>query len=310
MRHLLLAVSLLILRTGLAQTPAFSHYKAPYQTYNDGVRLAKDSIWDEPFNLPINDYRLPLGFNLNLFGVEWDTVYLDQCMIVIPGDTSEVWAGLYHDFCDRGKGGRRPISPISHKTVGSSPNRIVKIQWRNVGFYDDYIVNSRCIDSANVQIWIYEGLNKVEVHFGKSYLANRSLTLPDGVGVVCGEVGDLNSKKGFALTGNTESPAIGDFETGFMGGWPKDSQVYVFQHNPANKTKKTELTQNSYYHDNVLYSRNAVANKVEVFDNTGRLIYTSAETSNSYTLPELQKGVYSAILHFGQRHEMVRFISS
>lgn len=310
-RFLILCFLMIVHSCIYAQDVNITSGKAAYISFNDGKRLAKDSIWDEPLNWPASEHKIGLGFNLQFFGVEWDTVYVDQGMIIIPGDTSEVWIGLYHDLCDRGMGGRRPVSPVSFKTDGSAPNRIVKIQWRNFGFYDDYIINSRCNDSGNLQIWIYEGQNKTEMRFGKSYLANRTVTLPDGVGVVCGEVGDFGGQKGFSLTGSPDFPSKGDFETGFMNAWPKDSTVYTFTSSSAtNNIRFIQKQSTAWVYGQDIYTPGKSLKKITLYNAAGQTVWALNTAERKNRLPELKAGIYRAVIQYPGKQELLSFIIS
>ncbi|WP_284652025.1 BNR-repeat neuraminidase N-terminal domain-containing protein [Flavobacterium terrisoli] len=48
------------------------------------------------------------------------------------------------------------------QTVGSSPNRIVKIEWANLKSFSTFVNPN----TGNVQVWLYETSNKVEIRYG------------------------------------------------------------------------------------------------------------------------------------------------
>lgn len=65
-------------------------------------------------------------------------------------------AGLSMDYAskDRGK--------ILYEVSGNAPSRIFKVEYNNVGLFDDTLD----VDSLNFQIWLYEGSNAIEYRAG------------------------------------------------------------------------------------------------------------------------------------------------
>lgn len=59
---------------------------------------------------------------------------------------------------------------IAQATEGSSPNRIFKIEWGNMGFVYDTLGN----DSVSYQVWFYEKDGIIEYHYGPSSVKNPS----------------------------------------------------------------------------------------------------------------------------------------
>lgn len=78
---------------------------------------------------------------------------------------------LGSDFVDRGfVGDTISMSPVRYELTGTSPNRIFKLEFFNAGLYDEYYLYSTLTDSVNFQIWLYEGPDMVEFHYGDAYM--------------------------------------------------------------------------------------------------------------------------------------------
>ncbi|WP_124636272.1 T9SS type A sorting domain-containing protein [Taibaiella sp. KBW10] len=66
--------------------------------------------------------------------------------------------GLSMDYESKNRG------KVLYETTGSSPSRIFKVEYRNIGLFDDTLN----VDSLNYQIWLYEGSNAIEYRAGYS----------------------------------------------------------------------------------------------------------------------------------------------
>jgi len=51
---------------------------------------------------------------------------------------------------------------LLYETTGTAPNRILKIEFKNVGLYNDTLA----VDTMNFQTWLYETTNVIEYHVG------------------------------------------------------------------------------------------------------------------------------------------------
>ena len=67
------------------------------------------------------------------------------------------------------------LSNLSYKTVGTKGSRILKIEWRNVGFYNEIADDNTSTDYMNFQIWLYE-IGKIEMHVGPSLITQPELS--------------------------------------------------------------------------------------------------------------------------------------
>ena len=147
----------------------FSVKQESYQPLTDSISINNGNLWDEEI------YKVPVGFSFVLDG---DTI--DSCYIAGPtalfndtiGPTLSVFWTLFADFYDRGtnKGGISQ-SPLSYVTTGLAGSRVCKIEISNAGFWDEYNLYNTSNDFVNLQIWLYEGSNVVELRYGQSKIS-------------------------------------------------------------------------------------------------------------------------------------------
>ncbi|HRQ86321.1 MAG TPA: fibronectin type III domain-containing protein, partial [Flavobacteriales bacterium] len=74
-----------------------------------------------------------------------------------------------------------PGAELRYQTIGTAPNRVFVVQWRNYGF----TINSEdqgYYRRMDFQIRLYETSNKVEVRFGKAWRSNTTSYFQTGLG--------------------------------------------------------------------------------------------------------------------------------
>jgi PKD repeat protein len=159
----------------------FKDTTTPYVPLSTGTSVNGSDIWDEesydvpmPFTWKL-DSSISLG-NLNLIlsfpGFIADTSDFSDVSGFILGGT---------DIADRGNLTQAAsLSPIRYATTGSAPNRIFKVELYNAGFYGEYTTYNTMDDSMNVQMWIYETSNIIELHFGPSRITYPSVYFGGG----------------------------------------------------------------------------------------------------------------------------------
>ena len=191
-------------------TAAFAN-QAYIQLQNDTVLT--DTNWvgkiiplKTPFNVRISSYTLNQIY-----------IHVDgQIMRRSSGGGFVYYSTLIYGFANcalRQKKG--DISRISHITEGVSPNRIVKIQFKNAGFVGD----EKHEDKINFQIWLYESGKQYDICFGpKSLVPIRALN---------GAYGPLLGIGNRYLRGTPGTPVLGTSSYGFNG-IPDSSFTYRF----------------------------------------------------------------------------------
>lgn len=203
---------------------SFSQRIEPYQNLEQVIPLSNQNFWLS------EAWGIPIGFNFKFFDYPFDSVTVYCASSLYFGfaehDDALLFAGFSQAIVDRGWDlAGFSISPISYNLSGVSPDRTCKIEFKNVGF-----VSAPIEDSVNIQIWLFESDNAIEVHLGPHYVSGpASYESIDASGPTIGFLNSLDDK--YALIYNTvQSPSFGyppvSF-TGLQGDW-QDGQVYRF----------------------------------------------------------------------------------
>jgi hypothetical protein len=142
--------------------PAFTQTTGTYVNLTSPTVLSVTG-WDE------DDYALTLPFPFHYGNNTYtdvtinDNGYLD----FDAGTTAGAWIDVhYADLAERATGG---ASEIGYTVSGTTGSRILKIEWKNAGFYE-----GTAAEFVNVQLWLYEGSNKVEIHNGPNNIVSFS----------------------------------------------------------------------------------------------------------------------------------------
>jgi hypothetical protein len=251
MKKLLLVLSIIYTLPVLGQS---KFYKLSFskQAYNynpqSATSINNNTWWDD------DAFNFPLPFKFSLFTDSSNQIYINGdiglgAFLSIHnidnanfGQGINVFQALSADLIDKDSSETTSLSPITYAVSGTVNNRIVKLEYRNAGFYNP-VGNGFFADSLNMQIWFYEGSNKLELRFGPSNLVSSMMDLHDYDGPVTLLMDslyldanlDLKLNKMYFLTSNADTPILDSaFNTAditqlpAMDTNPRDSFVYTF----------------------------------------------------------------------------------
>jgi hypothetical protein len=205
-------LSFWLIGSAMAQTYSLAFSNQAYnQLQNDTVLT--DTNWVGKL-IP-----LKIPFNVRISNLSINQLYINVDGQIMRRSTSGgfiFYRTLIYGFGNCGLRQKKgEVSHISYVTEGVSPNRIVKIQFRNAGFVGD----EKHQDKINFQIWLYESGKQYEVCFGpKSLIPNRALN---------GAYGPLLGIGSQYLRGTPAAPLLGTPSYGFNG-IPDSSFTYRF----------------------------------------------------------------------------------
>ncbi|MEO6040226.1 MAG: T9SS type A sorting domain-containing protein [Saprospiraceae bacterium] len=144
----------------------FSAEQGLYQPLANATSINNGEVWDDL------DIDVPLGFNFKLLGqtISSFNMYGDLSLnnLITQIDPGPVLLSYGDDLIDRGYYTGNSQSPISYKLEGTSGSHIFKIEWANAGYYND----ENNTDFTNTQLWLFEGSNNIEMHFGPTHVIN------------------------------------------------------------------------------------------------------------------------------------------
>lgn len=149
-------------------------FQATNEPYNDLVgstSLNNGQVWDDP------GYAIPLGFDFQLSTHVFNTIHIVDwssggvlSSTPSPAGIIPVLLPIGQDIIDRGYFFGISQSNLSYKIEGTVGSEVLKIEWNNVGFWEDTTES----DFMNFQVWFYRGSNIIEYRYGPSSVNNPS----------------------------------------------------------------------------------------------------------------------------------------
>ncbi len=240
MKYIYLLFCLFLIHNVQAQTPPyiFGVDQGTYTPLANGTSVNNGALWDD------TDYEVPLGFNFQLFGQTTASLYLygdytaNNVFGLPAADPSPLIISYGADLIDRGIAAASTTSqsPISYTLQGTPGQRIFKMEWANAGFY-----GSADNDAfTNLQLWIFEGTNDIELHFGPTQTNDEDL-YDDFTGPLMGFMNSYGFQSGnfnqlWYLSGSIDNPTLEfvtpleiDTLTQTLLGAPGDGLIYRFR---------------------------------------------------------------------------------
>jgi len=292
----------------------FSLQSSPYTALSSPTPLTT-AAWDDP------SLTVTLPFPFEVFGRSASQLVFDGlggemfAVNAMTQDTLPLIGPYAMDLCDRGYNTNTMLSPISYKTEGSAGSRIFKMEWKEAGSYDevDSLATTNAEMYINLQMWLYEGSNRIEFRYGSSLIPNPGLFYGGEDGAIVGlglfsQAGDLLSAE--LLSGAASSPQL---QTGGLPqpltGSPAPNTVYRFNPPGATGLFESDLSHRILAYPNPthngLWIRILDANQnaqiptsmAHISDLQGRLLMSAAlnpstESAQWIDLGGLSTGVY------------------
>ncbi len=147
-----------------------------FKPLTNGIALT-DQPWDDTL------LYVPLNFTFHFGGLAADSLVIDDqflganiCMRnSYDNDSTPAIFPLVADLVDRGYSFDSTTiqSPIRYEWATDSGKKVMKLEWANAGFYDEYYNLATQDDFMNVQFWAYEN-DAFEIRFGPSQVTNQS----------------------------------------------------------------------------------------------------------------------------------------
>ncbi len=236
----------------------FSVDEQPYVEI-EGIDLIGDT-WDDP------EFEVPIGFEFLFLGEPVSTFYQVGLGAMLSADPDIYSVDSTNLFLVYGSdivgldyyGSGDTSSIISYALDGTPGNQICKIQWKDVGFYNDITEPNPTNSSLNFQVWFYEGSHTIEIRFGPSDIALPDESFHDYGGdplISIFEGVDVNSydiENSYTITGEEDDPTITEINNGSVDDFyyfssltsnPTDGRVYRFTTAPFVNTKEPGLSQ-------------------------------------------------------------------
>ncbi len=298
----LVLFSLFIFSTSQAQTfPYFLEFETDtYADIEEATELTSvGDLWDDP------SYTIPLGFDFDFFGGTYSEIQitgLGSWLVFedpYTNDSVELLLPYFDDLADIENVNSANQSTISYVSEGAIGSQILKIQWKDCGFYEEVSTAGTANNIVSFQIWLYEGSNNIEFRYGPSTLPNAA-TIHDYGSPVIGIIENLSNNVDtfdafWHLTGNATNPTVISSDISVLNTYsipgldsdPAEGQVYRFATVPTSiKTPAQSLELNVYptvITDEFFVEVSAeVLNdktQISVINNLGQEVYNSTITN-------------------------------
>lgn len=308
-----------------AQFPySYSVTKEPYIPLTGGISVTNGQLWDEEV------FTIPIGFPLMLGDKKIDSFLLaGPTFLGYMNHDSEAtgfWT-IDADLCDRGiHDSSASVSPITYTLTGNTGNRIFKIEYANLGFWEEMNVYGTNNDYANMQVWAYEADNSVELRYGPSKIINpQSYFFFGDAPAACyldqlGFFTDFSVERLYYLYGDPATPILDSttdiLQTRLLNHMPDPGTVYRFRRWPVFiSTANTWDNVNIYptFCDGKLYIDNNTSSslKYTITNITGASTGISGaiiQGKNSISVETLPVGAYIINLTNSNGRMVSRFI--
>jgi hypothetical protein len=247
MKSKILAFFLTLASAGVfAQQPVgphylFTTYSSTFTPLEEGVSLDGGMIWDDP------TWTVPLGFTFYTANDTITTLYVGELGPTVYGLQDDSLTDMFLPSVDdiANADNDTLVSPVSYVVEGPPGFQICKIEWLNVGFYEDWAANGTYTNTTSFQLWLYENSNIFEYHCGPSNIPNPEIVHAFG-GPAMVFIENLNQNSGFnwdgfySISGNPTDPTILNFtpneilmseglpSNALLNGEPAEGTVYRF----------------------------------------------------------------------------------
>lgn len=298
LKSILFAAMICRSATPFAQPYFFSQQTVPYSELTGTTSINNSTVWSS-----FQSFSVPIGFNFEFMGNSYSTIFIEGSGFA-RFDPSYYYLINPFTVALEDKGTSSSLSPLAYKLEGSSPSRVLKIEWNNCGYVND------ASGIANFQLWLYETSNMIEVHIGT---CNAIPSAYSGNGDTGPAIGIYKFSSGIYCEygiGLLENPAVvndsiiqnanADIFDFAVSSTPASGTVYRFTPGgvglESNENNFTILIDQKQL---VINSQNEFSAfiKLIVTDQTGRIILNEfISTPGSVDLNGLANGVYFCAL--------------
>lgn len=239
-----LGIFLIIYFFTYSQSYNFSSTTGSYVNLSNSTSLNNTAPWDDP------EFVIPIGFDFDYFDITINQIYIDDWGFGagLTPDPSEIGTlpiliPYGADIIDRAydfnneNATTGSLSNISYTLEGSTGSRILKIEWNNVGFHSDIQQNGVSTDFTNFQMWLYEGSNDIEIHFGPNSITNPDESFDGDTGSSVALIpaynfsNDIIEENATFLSGDPSNPSVvlsTQSDNNFLNGIIPNGTIYRF----------------------------------------------------------------------------------
>ncbi len=151
----------------------------PYQPLINSTSLNNGTVWNES-----SSFQIYFNFNFIISGQTYTALN-----VMAGGGLSFAGLGfkellIYHTpfggYLLKDKGNPISISQINYEISGGAGEHILKVEWKNAGFVQWYTTSNNN-DYVDMQVWLFENDNHIEIHFGNNQTNPGTYGYPDAI---------------------------------------------------------------------------------------------------------------------------------
>ncbi|MFK8057226.1 MAG: T9SS type A sorting domain-containing protein [Saprospiraceae bacterium] len=309
-----------------AQSYSLTTSTGSYTELVGSTSLNGDMTWDDP------EFPIPIGFDFTYYGQTVDTMFMSAAGLggfLSPMEdnrgTFSLLVAYGADIIDRGWDfveddvTTGSLSTISYELQGAAGSQVLKIEWKNVGFYDELEDDSVSSDFTNFQVWLYEGSNQVEVHYGPNSITQPALSYQDQSGsfVAFFEAVDFGNEvlvgEAFALDGDPTAPQLVELTSidtmFYLDGPIPDGTIYAFTKDVSSVSKNQQLPgfsltpnpANDFFTISLSGDKANQDGQLEIVNVSGQTVNETRFTGQEIDISALSPGVYFVHLRIANR---------
>jgi hypothetical protein len=282
-----------------AQYYEFEHVVQPYQEFNDGDQLdAAQMSSSEYFDTIIPEFEVSvMGKTTNELIVHESFIWWERTAL---SESTQIFPLFYMSQII-------PATEISYKTTGQPGNRILKVQYKYLGFLN----NSDPTYYTNFQVWFYEGEDKLEFHYGPRNILGSGAYIDDGDGGSCPGafiiLADIfNEDQPTTESGHVlNTPADPQYEQFFQSttcdyqGMPDENDVYRFYRTSLGLTDQSQFTaalSKVNDHSFLVETGNDLVKSITIYSMEGKVIKSIDHINQAQISVDLQSTVSGVLI--------------
>ncbi|MDG1432461.1 MAG: T9SS type A sorting domain-containing protein [Saprospiraceae bacterium] len=319
----LVLIILLIFSNIQAQTfPYFLEVETgTYTDIEESTELTSiGDLWDDP------GYNIPIGFDFDFYGETYSNIQfigLGSWLAFqdpYTNDSINFLIPYFDDLADIENINSVNQSTISYTTEGAPGEQILKIQWKDCGFFEEIFSSAGTANNTlNFQLWLFEGTNNIETRFGPSMLPNAASIHYYGspvIGIVEGLSSSTDSfERLWHLRGDVAAPTMDTSDASVILSYsipgldsdPEDGRIYRFATVPTSIKSPTQSLELNVYPtvitDEFFVEISEVLlnekTQISVINNLGQVIYNNTITNYKEKIDasNYPAGIYYVRIH-------------
>lgn len=288
-----------------------------YQALDNPTSVNQGDIWNEG-----STYQIYYNFDFEIYGETFTALNVFAGGgLSFPGMGNKelfVYHTPFGGYLLKDRGGSSSVSDINYQIEGQAGDRILKIEWKNAGFVQWYNTSNPA-DYVDLQIWLFENDDHIEIHFGPNQTSPGTYGYP-------GSTNDSNPGPSVKFwfdscsnvlcpTGAANLPSY-DFYSicnpnyYFIDGTPSNGVVYNFNPMYSSVSKESAAEEISVYPNpfteqlTITFAEEQTDTKIKLLDTHGKTVRALNFSGTKYKINRggLTEGIYFLTINRGAYH--------